>query len=251
VTARYPAIGRVLAIALAVFADAVRRRTLYVVGVFAAVMLVAIPSLPSYGVGVVQAVYREVSQALVYVAALVLALALTVNRIPSEIERRTVFNVLAKRVARWEYVVGTWLGVFLFMGVAIALFTVVNQVVALFSYRDPMWRLWEGSFAIWLEIGLVAALATAVSTRVGSVPTAIASLAFLFVGHSRDGLMAAGAPRVVGLLYPSLDTFNVINPVAHGHGISAGYAFLMIACFLPYAAVLLALGSALFSKRDL
>jgi ABC-type transport system involved in multi-copper enzyme maturation permease subunit len=100
-------IRRILAIAGAVFLDAVKRRIVYLIGFFGVVMALAIPALPSYNVGVQASVYREIALALTFVAALALTMTLSANRIPGEIERRTVYGVLSKAVGRWEYVVGT------------------------------------------------------------------------------------------------------------------------------------------------
>ena len=97
----------VWAIAGSVVADALRRKVVYIVLAFAAFMAVSIPRLPSYGVGVDEAVFREVALALMYAAAVVVVLSLSANRIPGEVERRTVYNVLSKRVHRWEYLAGT------------------------------------------------------------------------------------------------------------------------------------------------
>ena len=241
---------RISSIALAVLADMVRRRAFYVVAFFAVVMTVAIPSLPSYGIGVVKAVFREVSLGLTYFFALALTVAVGATRVHAEIERRTIYNILAKNVRRWEYLVGTWLGIALFIGAAIACFTVVEQLVGFFTYGDPVWRLWQGSFAIWLEMGVLAAFAVAFSTLSGAVAGATATLTFLFIAHSRDALLTASAGPARAL-YPSLDTFNVINPVAHGTGITALYALVMIATFVGYAGVLLALGTLAFQKKDL
>ena len=81
---------RILPIAAAVIADSLRRKVVYVVLIFAALLVFAIPSLPDYGLGVEGAVFREVSLALTYVTGLVLALSLAANRVPAELERRTV-----------------------------------------------------------------------------------------------------------------------------------------------------------------
>ena len=114
---------RILPIASAVIADSLRRKVVYVVLVFAALLVFAIPSLPDYGLGVEGAVYREVALALTYVTGLILTLSLAANRVPSELERRVVYNVLAKGVSRWEYLVGTWLGVLGVIAGAIIAFT--------------------------------------------------------------------------------------------------------------------------------
>jgi ABC-type transport system involved in multi-copper enzyme maturation permease subunit len=241
---------RVAAIAGAVFLDAIKRKIVYAVGFFAVVLAVAAPSLPSYGVGVDVGVYREVALALTFAAGLVLALALAANRIPSEVERRTVYNVVAKPVGRWEYVVGTWVGITAVMAAVIAAFTAIDQVVGLVRYGQPMWQLWEGALAIWFETGVLTAFAVAVSAVSGSVVVTVATLTFAFVGHSRQPVLRQ-FPAFPGWLYPSLDTFNVINPVAHGTGYGLLYALLMVAVFAGWVVALLVLGMLGFVRRDL
>jgi ABC-type transport system involved in multi-copper enzyme maturation permease subunit len=241
---------RLSAIAGAVFLDAIKRKIVYAVGFFAAILAFTAPSLPSYGAGVDVGVYREVALALTFAAAIILALALAANRIPSEVERRTVYNVVAKPVSRWEYVVGTWLGIAGVMGVVIAAFTVIDQLVGLARYGQPMWQLWEGALAIWFEVGVLTAFAAAVSAVAGAVVVTVATLTFAFIGHSRQPVLTAW-PWFPGWLYPSLDSFNVINPVAHGSGYDAVYALIMVAVFVGWVVALLVLGSLGFARRDL
>ncbi len=244
-------IGRLTAIAGSVFMDAVRRRIVYVVVFFGLVLAFGIPSLPSYGMGVVIGVYREVALALTFSASLVLVLALAAGRVSSEVERRTVYNVLAKPVYRLEYLVGSWLGVVAVMAVTIASFTVIEQAVGFIRYQDAMWRLWEGGLAIWMEMGVMAALAIAVSAVAGPVVVVVSSLTLLFIGHSRASVVGESGSAVIRALYPSLDTFNVINPVAHGSGIDAVRAAGMLVAFVGWVGVLLLLGAAGFARRDL
>lgn len=240
----------VSAIAVSVVADAVRRKVLYLILVFAAILAVMIPQLPTYGVGVAAAVYREIALALIFAASLALTLALSANRIPSECERRTVYNVLSKQVSRWEYVAGTWLGVFAVIGIAIAAFTLVTQGIALLRYGQPMWLLWEGALGVWLEMGALAAFAIAVSAVTGPVVVVTASLAFLFVAHSR-GYALGDTTGLAAKLYPSFDTFSVITPVAHGNGVSLAYVSVMLVAFVAWVGALLVAASAAFGRRDL
>lgn len=243
--------SRILPIAQAVVADSLRRKVVYVVLVFAALLAFAIPSLPSYGLGVEDAVFREVALALSFVTALVVTLSLAANRVPAEVERRTVYNVLAKGVGRWEYLIGTWLGIMLVAGGAVAAFTVVQQVIALVKYGDPMWQLWQGALAIWLEMGVVSAFSVAMSAIAGPVVVLTASLTALFIGHSRSTLLGGEGALSLQPFMPSLDAFNVVNPVAHGTGVPPLYLLSMFVVFLGLAGVSLAVGTALFSQRDL
>ncbi len=241
----------IAAIAGTVVADSLRRKVVYVVLVFGALLAFAIPSLPDYGLGVEGSVYREVALALAFVTGLVLALSLAANRIPAEVERRTVYNVLAKPVGRAEYVLGTWLGIFAVLAGSIAAFTVIEQVVAIIVLGEPMWLLWQGALAVLLEMGVIAAFAVALSTVSGPVVVVTASLAVLFAGHARSTLLGGEGALALKPFVPSLDAFNIVNPVAHGSGVPLLYLVSMLVVFFGLAGASLIAGSALLSRRDL
>lgn len=242
---------RIWTIALGVVADTLRRRIVYVVLMFAAVLVFAIPSLPDYGLGVQAAVFKEVALALAYATALVVTLSLAANRIPSEVERRTVYNVLSKPVSRWEYLIGTWLGIFLVAAGALAAFTVVELIVGALTYGQAMWVLWEGALGIWLEMGVLAAVAVAVSSVLGPVVVVTATVAVMFIGHARSTLAGGEGALALKPFYPSLDAFNIINPVAHGSGVPPLYLASMIVVFVGLSCIALIVGGSLFARRDL
>lgn len=243
--------NKMFAIASSVVADAVRRKVVWVVLLFAGVLALAIPSLPSYGLGVAGAVFREVAIALMYAAAFVVALALSATRVPGEVDRRTVFNVLSRDVRRWNYVVGSWLGMFAVVGASLLAFTVVAVVVGRVTYGQTMLVLFESTVAVWFEMGVIMAFTVMMSTRFGVVTSVVGALAFVFVGHSVGSLLPKTAEGAAPWYVPSLDAFNVISPVAHGSGYGLGYAGSMLLAFTAWAALLLLAGSALFERRDL
>jgi ABC-type transport system involved in multi-copper enzyme maturation permease subunit len=242
---------QVYAISKSVVTDAIRRKVLWIVVVFSAVLAMAIPALPSYGVGVAEAVFREVSIALMYAAALVMALALAVTRIPVEVERRTVFNIISRDVRRWQYVFATWLGMFVVLGVMLLAFTAMTIAIGAATYHAPMWLLLQGSLAVWFEIGVIMAFAVMLSCSFGPVTSAVGALAFTFVGHSFVTLLNLPELARVPWYIPNLEVFNVINPVAHGSGYGLAYGGGMALAFVGWVAVLLLGAAALFSRRDL
>lgn len=242
---------KVYAISKAVVADAIRRKVLWIVVVFSAILALAIPTLPSYGVGVADAVFREVSIALMYSGALVMALALSVTRIPLEVERRTVFNVISRDVRRWQYVFATWLGMFAVLGVMLLIFTLVTIGIGALNYQVVMWRLFEASFAVWLEIGVVMAFAVMLSCSFGPVTSAIGALAFVFIGHAFVSLLGLPELTQAPWYIPNLEVFNVINSVAHGAGYGLAYGAGMMIAFAGWVALLMLGAAAMFSRRDL
>lgn len=241
--------SKVLAIASAVVRDAVRRKIVWVVVLFAVLLAFVAPNLPSYGVGVVGSVYREIAIALMYAASLVVTLALSATRIPVETERRTVFNVLTRDVRRWEYITGTWAGLTAVVGVAVLAFTVVAIAVGAIVYGEVMVLLLEAALAVWFEMGVIAAFTVMLSTMFGVVTDTVGALAFVFIGHSVAGLIAPSGE--VPWFVPSLEVFDVISPVAHGSGYTLLYALAMSGAFAAMSGLLLLAASALYSKRDL
>lgn len=242
--------NRVVAIARAVVADAIRRRIIWVVALFSLVLAAVIPMLPSYGVGVEDAVYREIALAMTYVATMVVTLVLAVARIPAEMERRTLYSVLARDVRRWEYVAGTWLGITLTLAAAALAFGAIIFGVGWAVYGSAMPALWQGVLAIWMEAGIIAALCVAVSTITLPVVVAVAALAFLFIAHVRADLLG-GPGNPLWHVYPSLDAFNIIGPVSHGAGVSPAYLGMMALVFAGWTGAFLLLGAFGLSRRDL
>ncbi|MCX8007598.1 MAG: hypothetical protein N3B11_05730 [Coriobacteriia bacterium] len=240
----------VFTIAKAVFFDSIRRRVLLAVLVFAGIMVALIPSLPDYGIGVERAVFGEIALAVTFVASLVVTLALSVTRVPAEVERRTVYAVLARPVARWQYLVGTWLGTFSMIGVLVAGFTAVDIAVGAAVYGTPLWLLAVGAAGIWLEMGVVAAFGIAASTVVSPVTAIVAEAAFLFIGHSRATLLGEEGALALKAFYPSLDAFNIVAPVTHGSGVPPVYLASMVVVFVGFVGVLLTVGAMLFGGRD-
>lgn len=237
-------------IARAVIADAIRRKVIWVVVVFGALLAFTIPSLPSFGQGVAGSVFREVSLTLTFVAALLVTVVFSATRIPTEVERRMVYNVLARDVARWQYIVGTWAGISAVVGIVVVLVTTVAVGAGWFAYGEPMFVLFAGALGIWLECAVLAGVAMLASTRFSSATSIVAVLAFVFVGHSVASLLPPAIQKDPWWV-PTLNTFNVINPVAHGTGYSLTYGAVMLVHAVVWCALLLILASASFAKRDL
>ena len=243
--------NKLIAISSAVVADAIRRKVVWVVVVFAALLAIAIPALPSYGVGIVSGVFGQVAIALMWVVALVVALALAATRMPVEIERRTVFNVISRPVRRWQYVVGTWLGMFLVLGVVLVAFASSTILIGGFTYGHPMFLLFEAAFAVWLEMGIIMAFTVMLSTLFGPVTAVVGGLTLAFVGHAVVGFLHLNETQRAPIWFPSLDVFNVINPVALGNGVSAIYLVAMVIAFAAWVTLFMVGGSLMFAGRDL
>jgi ABC-2 type transport system permease protein len=115
--------GRVFAIAGNTFRDLVRQKVFYFMVVFALILLGASLALVSVTFqGHLQTV-MDVSLGAMSVFTMLLAVLSTAMLLPKDMEDRTLYTILAKPVARFEYLLGKLLGVALVLAVAIVLMT--------------------------------------------------------------------------------------------------------------------------------
>lgn len=120
---------RALAIASNTFRDLVRQKVFYFMLVFALILIGASLALASISSrGQLQTV-MDVSLGAMGVFSILLGVLSTAMLLPKDIEDRTLYTILAKPVARFEYLLGKLLGVVAILALAIVLMTGVFCVV--------------------------------------------------------------------------------------------------------------------------
>ncbi|MDY7009505.1 MAG: ABC transporter permease subunit [Planctomycetota bacterium] len=100
------------------------------------------------------------------------------------------------------------------------------------------------------------AVAVAASTRLGQVMTLLVCFSFFFLGstsHYFFGRVAdeSSAAKIAYLLFPNLTFFYVMNALMADRPIPVGYVGLAIAYAACHIAAILAIGMALFQRREL
>ena len=117
--------GRVFAIAGNTFRDLVRQKVFYFMLVFGLILIGASLTLATLSFqGQLQTV-MDVSLGAISVFTMLLAVLSTAMLLPKDMEDRTLYTILAKPVARFEYLLGKLIGVSLILAVAVVLMTVV------------------------------------------------------------------------------------------------------------------------------
>ena len=117
--------GRTFAIAGNTFRDLVRQKVFYFMLVFALILIGASLALVTLSFqGQLQTV-MDVSLGAISVFTMLLAVLSTAMLLPKDMEDRTLYTILAKPVARFEYLFVKLLGVSLILAVAVVLMSVV------------------------------------------------------------------------------------------------------------------------------
>ena len=158
---------RILAIAFNTFREAVRDRILYNLVAFALLLIVTAILFGEISVGIQTLILINLGLTAVTFFGLVIAIFIGIGLVYKEMDKRTLYALLAKPVRRYEFILGKYAGLGLTLLVNTALM-VVGFFAALWYVKGSLqaqdgWLL-VALYFIFLQLLLVTALALLFST---------------------------------------------------------------------------------------
>lgn len=206
-------------------------------------------------------VVRDVGMGTINIFGVLLSVFLGVSVVTREIERRTVYSILAKPLTRVKYLLGKLLGVWVTVAVCLALMLVAFLVEA-HIYRGPIKPIiFEAFWLMLIEFLVLASFAILASTFTSSLISAFMTLSLYVIGHMSDDLYFfgqrshAGAVRgLAAFLYfalPNLERLNLKGQVALLTPVSLSDVAVATGYGLIYATAFVAIAMAIFVRRDL
>jgi ABC-type transport system involved in multi-copper enzyme maturation permease subunit len=150
-------IRRLWLIARTVLIEAVRRREIYVIVLLTVGLLLSVASIRFFDLVWLHKFYQEVSLKAMSVATALTVIVLAARQLPREFERRTIYTLLAKPVARWEFILGKYLGVVWAGAFCLGLFMAVFGVGRVLTGGTISWAIFAQF--VYLQVLLIAVLA--------------------------------------------------------------------------------------------
>lgn len=179
-----------------------------------------------------------------------------------ELQRKTIYNILAKPVRRWEFIVGKYFGM---LGTVLLMMLLLGPGLMLYVFLfkgELEWQLLAAVLYIFLQLAIVSAAALFFSAM---VVTPLLSGAFTFgvflAGRSteyllffvKDGSLKGAAAELLEWLYlllPHLNRLDVSNQVVYGAALSGSHLLWSAGYAAGYSAVLLLLAVIIFERRE-
>jgi len=248
------------AIARNTFREAKRDRVLYLLFFFAAGAIVFSRVLALLTVGDKLKIIRDVGLASISFFGVLMAVLMGTGLVYKEIDKKTIYTLLAKPISRTQFILGKFLGLVLTLFIMTALMTVIFLGLVFAHSGKVETSLLPAVYFSFLECVLVTAVAILFSTFSTPILSSIFSLAFFLIGHLSWGLelllrkIVAPASRAAVLtLYrvlPDLENFSVRTEVVHGLPVPAALFLNATLYGLVYTAFLLGLAILVFRRRD-
>ena len=266
---------RIGLVAWHVFKESVRDRVLYAIGAFAVTLVAASILIGQITAGEDVKIIKDLGLAVIELAGMLMAVFIGVGLVPKEIERRSIFSLLAKPLPRWEFIVGKYTGLVLTLVVNVAMMSAALYVMLAYYQvtATPIERAaWEAPaldprllvavVMIAFELALLTAVALFFSTFSSS--TLLSSLfttGVLVTGLYSDDLRhfgdivdvpraAAAAVGAVGWVVPAFSAFDVKAQVVHGVPVPPTFVAFTVAYALAYIVAVLGGAVGLFARRE-
>jgi ABC-type transport system involved in multi-copper enzyme maturation permease subunit len=192
--------------------------------------------------------YRDVAASFAFIFAVPIMIFASSKVIDEEIENRTMLTLMSKPVARWQVVLGKYLGVLMLVFVAVAALGIMAGVCAYLRYFDDM-RIeyyvastkdaWQGldlanNKAVlalipavlleFMQLATLAAISVAISTRYG-LALNVTVIVILYIGANLTrytGQANLGEPwqslvTAISYLLPSLGNLDLNQRLIYGN----------------------------------
>ena len=241
--------------------ELVRSKLLHNLLLFAVLLIASSMFVAQLTIGQWDRVILDIGFAAIEVSGVLVAVLIGVGLVAGEIERRTVFPVLARPVTRGGFLFGRFLGLCAMLAVSVVLMLgVLAGVLRLAGYGISSSAV-IAALLILLELALMAAAALLFGSFTKPILASAFSLSLFLIGHLLGDLKSfqqrshsGVAKALTGIAYrllPDLELLNVKSlaskelPVPHGLAPAAALYGAV------YAAALLAIAVSIFARRDL
>jgi ABC-type transport system involved in multi-copper enzyme maturation permease subunit len=250
---------KVLSIALNTFRENLRDKLLYNLLVFALLLIGSSLLLMRLTLGEFHRLLLDVGLGSINIFGVLIAIFVGIGLVNKEIEKKTIYTIVSKPVARYQFLVGKYLGLTLTLLVN-TLIMAGGLLLVLFAQAVPIESmLFKALGLIFMEFMVITAVALLCSTFTSATLSAIFTLATYVIGHLTADLKTFGEKMdegmravVTGLYYilPNLERFNLKGNVIHHIEVSGTDLLLIVVYGLTYVAFLLMAASIIFQRRD-
>lgn len=262
----------IMLVAGAAFRESVRDRVPYGMVVFAVILIAASYLISQLTAGQDMKIIKDLGLAALSIFGLLIAVFLGIGLVSKEVERKSIFALLAKPVTRTQFILGKYVGLVATLAINLGVMTVAFfAVLAYMDYSagpeklawpapalDP--RLLIAVALILAEVSLVTAIALFFSTFSSPLLSALLTLGLWTAGHFSadlrnfgtviDSAPVIGVARALYYLLPNLSPFDLKAEIVHGLPVGARHVGYTLAYAALYSGVLLTAAMAIFKRRD-
>ncbi len=255
---------KIVEIAKVTVREALRQKLAVNLLVFAVALVASSVVISSLTFGEQYRIIVDIGLTAMEVFGTLIAVFLGAGLVAGDVQRRTVYAIVAKPVSRTQYVLGRYLGLVATTTLNLAVMALVFVAVlavylgGLAFVRETPLLVTLASLA--LQFAMIGAVAVLFSSFSTATLSAIFTLSLAAAGHLASDLVAywgkqGGASRLVGqlvyVLVPNLEALNLKEAMVYNDPLPARFLAVGFGYGVLYAAAVVAFSAGIFARRDL
>lgn len=252
--------NRIIAVAENTFRESIRDKVLYVLLFFAATTILGSKVLGWISIGQDIKIIKDICLASMSLFGALIAIFIGASLVYKEIDKKTLYTILAQPLHRYEFVLGKYLGLLGILGVSIIVMTAVSTVY-LRLMGGAIELIWfEAVLLIYWKLMLITGFAILMSAMVSPIMGAIIVFCLYVLGHATevlknlppqfDGTFSKHILEVMYFVVPNLEAFNLQKEAANSVSVAGAYVGFVLLYGLAWTATFLILACMAFEGKD-
>ena len=251
---------KIRAIAGNTFKEAVRDRILYVIVFFAVVCIGLSRVLAILTVGDRVKIIKDVGLASLSIFGVLMSIMVGTGLVYKEIDKKTIFTLLAKPIHRFQFLLGKFIGLVLTLLIMFSGMSLIFLGLVYFHTYTVELRLLIPIAYIFIEMCLITSVALLFSCFSTPILSSLFTLAFFVIGHFSWGLETLiskiktgfwkAAANVAYTILPDLENFNFKTEVVYSLPVEPRIYLYSLFYAAAYTTFVLALAVLVFRRRD-
>lgn len=247
-------------IALNTFRENLRDKILYNLLLFAGLLIAASLLLSSLSMGEHHRIVTDMGLGAINLTGVIIAVFVGIGLVSKEIDRRTIYTIMARPISRAQFLIGRYLGLALTLSVNLCVMVLVFLLTLWWIQASFHVSLLQAVELIFVELLVVTALALFFSAFSSAMVSATLTVGLYVIGHLTQDLKGIAEKSenefattlLTGIYYlvPNLEKLNIKGQAAAGVSVSLAYQATATLYGLCYASLLIVVACVIFKRRD-
>jgi ABC-type transport system involved in multi-copper enzyme maturation permease subunit len=257
--------NRIFVIAQNTFRETVRDKVLYNLLFFALFLVIVSILIGELSLNLEQLIIARMGMSVMLFFGALIAIFIGTGLVYKEIDKRTIYAILAKPIKRYEFILGKFLGLSTTLLVnCLAMMTgIIASMIFLnanHNLSEINWAILPAGFLIYLELLIIVSLALLFSSFSTPALSILLSIVLYMIGSMNRDLLyftntvqsSAVKYMVLAIYYilPNFANFDYISEVSHGHAVPIRELAGSTVYAITYISMLLIATTTIFQQRN-
>ena len=252
---------KVWIIASNTFNESLRKRTLYILLIFAFIVIGASKFFSFLTAQEELKMIKDVSFSTIEFFGALIAIFGALGAISCEIEKGTIYTLLSKPLSRTNFVIGKFIGQILILLLNFVLISVFFIILLIFKKSPPDMQTFKTLLLIFVELMLISSITLAIATFASNAFNLIMSFFLYIAGHlttygkqlvsnRSQNIVLKVFGEMIRTIIPNYENFNIRDKVVVGVNVSWAYVSKTVVYGLIYIIIALLIAIYFFRKKE-